>query len=303
MPQDFAARQPLLEPGTLWQKAVEASSHALACGALQPIATSYEFIEQQGLRFLVRTLPHLARKDQAPPPKTTDKNFNPFLPYDPDLFVADLSPTHVCLLNKFNVVPQHLLIVTRTFEDQETPLTLPDFEALWLGLTEIEGLAFYNSGPQAGASQHHRHLQLVPLPLAPEGPKIPIAPALGAVRFYREIGTTPDLPFIHALVRLTFDQATSLADAAEALQEHYQRLLRAVGLCPAGDVIGAYNLLVTRDWMLIVPRTQAVFQTIPVNSLGFAGTFLIRHQDQLQCLKDLGPLTVLQQVAVAQARS
>lgn len=302
MPQDSTARQSLLEPGTLCQKAVKASGHALESGALQPIATSYEFIEQQGLRFLVRSLPHLAGKDQAQPPKTTDEHFNPFLPYDPDLFVADLSPTHVCLLNKFNVVPQHLLIVTRVFEDQETPLTLPDFEALWLGLSEIDGLVFYNSGPQAGASQRHRHLQLVPLPLAPEGPKIPIAPALGAVRFHREIGTTPDLPFIHALVRLDFDPTA--ASAAEALQGYYQRLLRAVGLfSTTGDAIGAYNLLVTRDWMLIVPRTQATFQTIPVNSLGFAGTFLIRNPDQLKCLKELGPLTVLQRVAAAQAQS
>jgi len=291
-----------LDPGTLWQKAVEASAHTLQCGALQPIPTRYEFIEQQGLRFLVRTLPHLAQKDQSQQPQPVNPNFNPFLPYDPDLFVADLSPTHVCLLNKFNVVPQHLLIVTRTFEDQEMPLTVQDFEALRLALTEIDGLAFYNSGPQAGASQRHRHLQLVPLPLAPEGPRIPIAPALGAVRFHSDIGTTPSFPFLHALVRLNFDQAA--CSAAKALQGHYQRLLRAVGLLSTqGGAIGAYNLLATRDWMLIVPRSQACFQSIPVNSLGFAGTFLVRNQDQLAGLKELGPLTLLQQVAVSQAQS
>jgi len=296
-------REARLDPGTLWQKAVEASAHALQCGALQPIPTRYEFVEQQGLRLLVRTLPHLAQKEQAQKSQPANPNFNPFLPYDSNLFVADLSPTHVCLLNKFNVVPQHLLMVTRTFEAQEMPLTLQDFEALWLGLSEIDGLAFYNSGSQAGASQRHRHLQLVPLPLAPEGPRIPIAPALGAVRFHSDIGTTPGFPFLHALVRLNFDPAISVSSAAEALQGHYQRLLRAVGLFASkGGEIGAYNLLATRDWMLIVPRTQACFQSIPVNSLGFAGTFLVRNQDQLTHLKELGPLTVLRQVAVSQAQ-
>ena len=41
---------------------------------------------------------------------------NPFLPYDPDLVVADISDTHVALLNKFNVIDHHLLIVTRCFK-------------------------------------------------------------------------------------------------------------------------------------------------------------------------------------------
>ena len=42
---------------------------------------------------------------------------NPFLPYDPALLVAPISPTHVALLNRFNVVDDHFLIVTRSFEE------------------------------------------------------------------------------------------------------------------------------------------------------------------------------------------
>lgn len=296
MPQDFTARESILEPGTLWEKLLQASAHGLRCGALQPIATHYEFVEQQGLRFLVRTLPHLVQKDQGQPPKSSSPNFNPFLPYDPDLWVANLSDTHVCLLNKFNVTPHHLLIVTRTFEDQETLLTLGDFEALWTYLAEIDGLAFYNSGPQAGASQRHKHLQLVPLPLAPQGPTLPLQPALEVVQFQEGLGISPALPFVHAMVNLNLLPGTTPIAAAEVMLAGYQRLLSGVGLRTGG----AYNLLATRQWMMLVPRTQDSFQAIPVNALGFAGTLLTRNEEQRAHLKALGPLTLLQKVAVSQ---
>jgi ATP adenylyltransferase len=91
-------------------------------------------------------------------------------------------------LNKFNIIDHHLLIVTRTFKEQETWLTLQDFEAMWACLNEIDGLVFYNGGKTAGASQRHKHLQLVPLPLVEEGLKIPIEPAIASVIFQDSIG-------------------------------------------------------------------------------------------------------------------
>lgn len=37
---------------------------------------------------------------------------NPFLPPDKDLWVGHLSPTHTLVLNKFNVVPHHSIVVS-----------------------------------------------------------------------------------------------------------------------------------------------------------------------------------------------
>ena len=54
---------------------------------------------------------------------------NPFLPYDEDLWVAHLSATHTLLLNKFNLVAHHTLVVTREFEAQEAPLSAGDLAA------------------------------------------------------------------------------------------------------------------------------------------------------------------------------
>jgi len=303
MPEGTTSRGALLlEPGTLWTKVTHRSKQALQCGALQPLATECEFLEQGGMHFVVRVLPTLARKDKAKQQQdkhpNSGKEFNPFLPYDKDLFVADISDTHVCLLNKFNVIDHHLLIVTRSFEEQEALLTLQDFEAMWACLAEVEGLAFYNAGRTAGGSQRHRHLQLVPLPLAPRGPRIPVEPVLTSTSFQNSVRTAAVFPFRHAFVQL--DWAVSPLAGATAMFACYHNLLSAVGLqARSGNrQSGAYNLLVTQKWMLLVPRSQDSFESISVNALGFAGNLLVRTEEQLKTLRDYGPLTVLSKVAV-----
>jgi sulfate adenylyltransferase (ADP) / ATP adenylyltransferase len=302
----------LLQPGTLWPKIVDRCDRALQCGALLSIPTEFEFVEQNGVRFMVRTLVNLARKDEARQAQERltsagDRSFNPFLPYDEDLFVMDISDTHVCILNKFNVVDRHLLIITRAFEAQESLLTWSDFAAMWACLAEFDGLVFYNAGKIAGASQPHKHLQIVSLPLIPSEPhQIPIAPLLTSAVFQGEIATIPDLPFVHAFSKLDPLWANAPLQAAEATLGCYHRLLKAIcrrdgeedemELSPC-----AYNLLATREWMLLVLRSQESFESISVNSLGFAGTLLVRNQEQMQVLKACGPMELLKQVAVSQS--
>ena len=287
----------LLKPGTLWKSIKEQTENALKCGALLSIPTDFEFVEQNGSKFLVRILSNLARKDTA---KRQEKKTNPFLPYEQDLFVADISQTHVCILNKFNVVDYPLLIITRAFEEQEKLLNLEDFAAMWACLAEFEGLAFYNGGKIAGASQPHKHLQIVPIPLTPSGVQIPIEPLLKSAQFTDSVTTVPELPFIHALAKLDPNWSNSPLEAAAATLELYQRLLSAVGLEAVDDnrQSGAYNLLATREWMLIVPRSHEHFDSISVNSLGFAGGLLVRNEQQMQIIKEQGPMTILQNVAL-----
>ncbi len=284
-------------PGTLWARIIEQTQHALDCGALRSIPTNYEIVEQDGVQFLVRILANLTRKELATQQQLqtvpSGEAFNPFLPYEEDLFVADLSETHVCLLNKFNVVDYHLLIITRAFEAQESLLTLQDFLALWRCLTEYDGLAFYNAGRKAGASQRHKHLQLIPLPLF-SGIAIAIEPWLASAEFEGTVATIPQLPFVHGLMRLSsWVQSPGKTAAAETIA-CYHTLLDRLNL-RAGS---AYNLLATREWLLIVPRSQESFNSIAVNSLGFAGSLFVRDQAQMQLLKDQQPMTILTQVAV-----
>jgi ATP adenylyltransferase len=289
--------------GTLRADIERVRRQALACGAQQPVETRETFIEDGGIRFLVRVVSALARKETGREAHAANADANPFLPPERELFVADLSDTHLCLLNKFNVIEHHLLIVTRAFEHQETLLTPADFEALAICLAQYEGLGFYNGGVAAGASQPHKHLQLVPLPLSPASPELPIAPLLRAARDVKGIGRLPGLPFRHAFAWLPPWPTQDLRRHAALLHARYRELFRSAGLRVLdshGETrqSGPYNLLVTRAWMLLVPRRQEHFDTISINALAFAGSLFVKSEAQLAALRARGPAAALRAVTL-----
>lgn len=293
----------LFAPGTLWRSIVACSRTALERGALQPIATRRHTVPDAGVPFQVRVVSSLARyrNDNAAKRRDRAAKGNPFLPYDADLFVADVTHTHLCLLNKYNVIANHTLIVTRAFEAQESPLTLEDFQALAACLREFKALGFYNSGAGAGASQSHKHLQLVPLPLT-DTLHLPIEILLpsaagetaGPVRSER-------LPFVHALVRLSGTEVRDLTAGASYLHETYRAMLGSMRLQTSGapvQELPPYNLLVTEELMLLVPRSRASFGSVAVNALGFAGSFFVADEAAFRAIARVGPLRLLQEVAV-----
>jgi ATP adenylyltransferase len=293
-----------LEPGTLWPLLLERTANARQCGAIHSIPTTSETIEHGGIAFHMRIVTPLEKKQAA---QAAQLGANPFLPYDPELLVAEISPTHVALLNKFNVVDHHLLIVTRAFEDQQTLLTREDCEALLTCLVEIDGLGFYNAGPAAGASQPHKHLQLIPLPAA-TGPRLPIEPLLRSVRMAGVTGIAPGLPFLHACALMNPEWLDPRQDGAALLVDCYHSLLQATRLSirlEAGKPVASapYNLLVTRHWLLLVPRSEECFEGISINALGFAGALLVRNEAQLAMLRKQGPMTALQRVSLPRQSS
>ena len=265
---------------SVWDEVAPSRQRALVLGALQPITTETEFLEEAGIQFVVRRVSSLVQKARVPQGATATHT-NPFLPCDPDLFVAEISPTHVALLNKYNVIDHHILVVTRVFEEQRGTLTVADFDAAARCLDGSECLVFYNSGPIAGASQPHRHLQAVPLPLFPKLPAIPLEPLFGA------------LPFRHTLQR--FGVAPGLGASAAAMHEVYLRTLGALGLVGA-PYPAPYNLLLTRRWMLVVPRTVEYFEGISINALAFAGSLFVKDAGELARLRSAGPLAALRTV-------
>ena len=285
----------MFKPGTLWTLVQDTSDRARKCGALEPIVTEEEFVQQWGMSFLVRILSKISPKVKAK--QERGAKFNPFLPYEEDLFVADISPTHLCILNKYNVVDNHLLIITRSFQEQQTWLTLEDMVALSRCMAEYEALAFYNGGRIAGASQRHKHLQLIPYQK-----ELLISTIVQKAEFTNSIGTIPHFPFCHAIAKL---DSSTLKSPGAFLNTYYE-LLQKVGLLklipPTGThQTGAYNFLATREYMLIIPRSQERCQSISVNSLGFAGAFLVHNQQQRSLLKQLGPINLLKNVTTVYA--
>jgi len=74
----------------------------------------------------------------------------------------------------------------------------------------------------------------------------------------------------------------------------YRAMLEAVGLNPRNPT--PYNLLVTRHWMLLVPRARECFAAISINGLGFAGSLFVKTESDLALLRETGPLKALASV-------
>ena len=70
--------------------------------------------------------------------------------------------THYLMFNKFNVLDYHLLLITKHYEPQTTKLTTSDLDYAAFTFSALRGVMFFNGGKKAGASQHHKHLQILP---------------------------------------------------------------------------------------------------------------------------------------------
>ncbi|KAI8053087.1 HIT-like domain-containing protein [Syncephalis plumigaleata] len=295
-------------------------NQALANGALVFTPTTSEVLRQDGVAFSVRLAPSLASK----PTSSVDKvgvqeppRRNPFLPYEKELLVEELSH-HVVLLNKYCVVPGHLILATKTFVPQTNPPSVEDFTAVWYCMRRAQTrqfVAFYNCGKASGASQPHKHLQLLPISTddidsPPIYRLIEQVPSLPDVPF-----RVPELKFVHACAHLSLDTtimaSTSTPGVPQTPEQHdatigralhrtFLSLARAVNLDLDAipdedhDTFQSYNLILTRHFMLLVPRKHESVNNIAVNSLGFAGLFLAKSYEQMNILKHSSILQLFQ---------
>lgn len=94
--------------------------------------------------------------------KELKKSDDPFAkPYDQSVVITeDLTDEHAMLFNKFPITSSHVLVITKEFVHQKTPLTLNDVKACLIAMRSVEnGFIFYNCGKVSGASQPHKHMQ------------------------------------------------------------------------------------------------------------------------------------------------
>ncbi|KMZ12874.1 Ap4A phosphorylase II [Candidatus Burkholderia humilis] len=280
-----------------WQQIAAQTESALACGALRSFDTVQSVLEDGGVPFLVRQAANLVLKEQAAKlaaksmADASSKWRDPFSPCEEALRIGDIGERHFLLLNKFNVLKHHLLIVTTDFEPQDSLFSAGDFAALFACLGEFDGLGFYNGGTVAGSSQPHKHLQMVPLPF--DGRALPIEPFIYSAQ-RSGIFRVPQFAFAHAAARLS--------DASQSAHDTYLALLDAIGI-ELLDVAGVihqsapYNLLVTRRWMLAVPRSESHVEGVAVNALGYAGSLFVRDDAQRGIVERLGPMRLLAQAS------
>ncbi|MFM8526120.1 MAG: ATP adenylyltransferase [Cyanobacteriota bacterium] len=267
-----------------WQEALRRSDEALACGALVPLTTELLACPEFSPFVLRRLLSATPRHLKAGGPKP-----NPFLPWEPPLEVARLGESHLLLLNKYPVEPGHLLLITQQWQPQAGWLDSGDWAAVATVSADTDGLWFFNSSAVAGASQPHRHLQL--LPRAAGEVSCPLAST------YRSLlrGERCPLPWCYA-ISAREDRSGAGAD----LPGIYQRHAAQLGLGhPDRDQRPrhAYNVLFDRHWFVTIRREQEHGAGFSINGLGFAGYLLITPRSDLDWLRRHGPWSLLATVA------
>jgi len=270
-----------------WRQALAVSERALAARALVPLAT--EVVEQPALapfqlrRLLSRTPKHLRAGGPKP---------NPFLPWEPALEVARPRPGHVLLLNKFPVQPGHVLLITDHWAPQAGWLDAHDWAAAACIARDTGGLWFFNSCAAAGASQPHRHLQLLPR----EAGEASCPLAATFLQLLGEQGPPAAGPFPWAfqLSRRTDHELHS--DLPGLYAAHMELLQLGV---PGRDrqPLEPYNVLFDDQWFLTVRRTREHAAGFSINALGFAGFLLQTEHSDLAWLGQHGPWALLQAVA------
>eukprot|EP01121_Diplochlamys_sp_Union-15-3_P000845 TRINITY_DN10704_c0_g1_i1.p1 TRINITY_DN10704_c0_g1~~TRINITY_DN10704_c0_g1_i1.p1 ORF type:complete len:274 (-),score=31.15 TRINITY_DN10704_c0_g1_i1:41-862(-) len=258
-----------------------ATEKAKKAGYLFSLKTRPEKVSD-GLEFRIQVAFALSYKTH-----TKDQPFkDPFEnPLTQPLFIKEISPTHSLMLNKYNLVEDHVLIVTTKYEAQTCDLNQNDFEALLTCYNEIDGVGFFNCGPKSGSSQPHKHLQFIPL----HSDNLPVCKLLTKEKCKAgEIFSISFFPFLQYCCKL------EKPVTAEALLSHYNTMLQKISVLD--PPLTNYNFLLLSDWIMLVPRTVDEFEGISVNSLGFTGNIYIKDEELLNKLIQLGPMTLLQKV-------
>lgn len=291
--------------------------------------------EETGIEFEIRLCPALLKKPHLPTPHfnaqvdgekaKTVKKFDPFCPpYNPMLLVGELKDEdegaeYVVLFNKFSVVPHHFLLVTKTFTSQTGPLLPPDLVQAYKLLLAARSagrkfFAFYNCGDLSGASQPHKHIQLIPLDPEDDGPPIEKLARKAQVEVAEKPFAIDSLPYANHIRRLPSHLSLSTSDDELSMQlsRSFMNLLDLVISTVRHDPtypIGppSYNFIMTLEHMHLIPRKMEIHvleetkEEISVNALGFAGMLLVKCDTELEAVKKEGVGKILRGVGVESA--
>ncbi|KAI7901684.1 ATP adenylyltransferase-domain-containing protein [Cokeromyces recurvatus] len=259
--------------------------------------------ESNGMNFKITLVPALAQKKSNQKVEEDGKKCNPFENPEPALVVKELDE-HRILLNKYAVIPNHLIIATKEFKKQSEPLMPNDLYESFKVLKDFgssqPALAFYNCGEESGASQGHKHMQVLPLQHE-SNPQPPVKKLFDEIhdRHVGQIYAINKLPFVHVILPLDNNiirNANTREELTDYLVQMFFGILDAMFQQlreNAQPLNTSYNFLMTQDFMMLVPRSNEkasiehngkTFE-FSVNSLGFAGLLLCKTEEELEVLK------------------
>ncbi|KAI8964057.1 HIT-like protein [Daldinia sp. FL1419] len=273
-------------------------------GDLTYYPTQVTILTPNSIPFQLRFSPALALKPKAPKPKEPHgKPFNPFENPSPAMLIADLPPSHRLVLNKFAVVPEHFILITKDFKPQTHILEKEDLAATFACIQAYrangrELFAFFNSGPHSGASQPHRHLQLLPVERMRDGLEEVDRGSDWSVLAERVTESEKALPFKVFTANIRSDMTAD--ERHGAYLELYRNAVKAAfpDKQPSGEgeAVLSYNFAMTSDSIALCPRTaegamikDKLGQDVGVVSLNgtvLAGTTLVKNEVEWDVLRE-----------------
>ncbi|KAI1074472.1 HIT-like protein [Whalleya microplaca] len=281
-----------------------AFNKARANGDLTNYPTQVAVLTPGSVPFQLRFSPALAAKPKAPKPKEPNsKPFNPFENPAPALLVAQLPPSHRLVLNKFAVVPEHFILATKDVKPQTHVLEKDDIAATYACIQayRTEGrelFAFFNSGEHSGASQPHRHLQLLPVDRMRDG--------LENVERGNEWGVLAEklnsqekvVPFMVLTASMRADMsAEERHNVYVDLYQHAVKTALEIGEVPdEGEAKISYNFAMTESCIALCPRVAegALIKNkagedigpVSLNGTVLAGTALVKNEAEWNALRE-----------------
>jgi ATP adenylyltransferase/5',5'''-P-1,P-4-tetraphosphate phosphorylase II len=231
--------------------------------------------------------------------------------------------THALVANKFCMARPHLLLMTADgFARQWAALDRSDLAACWEVLhglssssspspsprsTEVKGICssaigtddwviFYNCGEAGGCSRLHKHMQVLACPTGVLPPNPPTGDEVPFWVFSKERGTTRGDEGVDGVA----DELTAAYD---------DMLEKATGVSPFDDVSGPetkghavpHNMILTRRWMAVLPRSRASVNGAETNALGMLGFIAVPSRDKCEVWLEQGPMDVLEKLFVAKS--
>ncbi len=258
----------------LWNKALEKTNIAIKLDSIKPFKTRLDIIKENCINYELRSL--------IGKPRTQSFNLgpklNPFCPWELNLEIQKINNSHVLILNKYPVEIGHMLLITNRWYPQDGWLNIDD----WKALTEVEkdtnGLWFFNNSPNAGASQPHRHLQLL--------------------RRTHTNNMFPRQGWFEKYINNPNDKSISLYKSCMTLRRKklfcpyelddlYKCLCIQMKLGSKevySKPLTSYNLLITSEWISLITRKFESYRGFNINALGFAGYILITKKSDVKWL-------------------
>lgn len=281
-----------------------AFNKARVTGDVTYYPTQVAVLTPRSIPFQLRFSPALAHKPKAPKPKEPNaKPFNPFENPSPAMLIADLPPSHRLVLNKFAVVPEHFILVTRDVKPQTHVLEKGDIAATFACIQAYhadgrELFAFFNSGPHSGASQPHRHLQLLPVERMKDGLEDVENGGQWRVLAEKLTESTQGLPFQVFTTGMRPDM--SAEERHSSYIELYRRAVEAalpdIEVSGEGEAKISYNLAITSSSMALCPRTAEgtmiknksgeSIGVVSLNGTVLAGTALVKNEAEWDALRE-----------------